>query len=230
VRFRLPALLPLLLLAAFARGGKPVASYPLDSSSNLTLVEGKAEVVAYRGRQAVHLIATEESRHVDGDVLALINGSDFKDGTIELEVAGTPRADAPSDARGFIGIAFRLQDQKGKGEYFYLRPTNARCDDQLRRNHSTQYVSEPDYPWHRLRKEAPGVYESYVDLDAGAWTKMKIVVTGTKAVLYVNGAPQPALVVNDLKLGETHGAIGLWAHSTTEAYFSKLTVQSSNTE
>ena len=54
---------------------------------------------------------------------------------------------------------------------------------------------------------------------------MKIVVSGAKALLYVNGASQPALVVNDLKLGDSHGQIGLWAHVTTEAYFSNLTVK-----
>ena len=86
-------------------------------------------------------------------------------------------------------------------------------------------MSAPDYPWQRLRKENPGVYESYADMDTGAWTRMKIVVTGTKALLYVNGASQPALVVSDLKLGESHGQIGLWAHSTTDAYFSNLTVR-----
>jgi hypothetical protein len=62
-------------------------------------------------------------------------------------------------------------------------------------------------------------------MDAGAWTRMKIEVSGTKAMLYVNGAAQPALVVNDLKLGDSHGQIGLWAHSTTDAYFSNLTVR-----
>lgn len=69
------------------------------------------------------------------------------------------------------------------------------------------------------------MYESYVDLEPGVWTRMKIVVSGTKAQLYVNGAEQPALVVNDLKLGESHGQIGLWAHNTTEAYFSRLVVK-----
>jgi hypothetical protein len=86
-------------------------------------------------------------------------------------------------------------------------------------------VSEPDYPWDRLRKENPGVYESYVDLESGAWTKIKIVVAGTQARLYLNGADQPALVVNDLKLGETHGRVALWAHWTTDAYFSDLTIK-----
>src|ERR1700721_467567 len=76
-------------------------------------------------------------------------------------------------------------------EYFYLRPPNGRSGDQLRRNHSVQYVSTPDYPWERLRKETPGVYESYADLDPGAWTRMKVVVSGKRAKLYVNGADQP---------------------------------------
>ena len=39
-----------------------------------------------------------------------------------------------------------------------------------------------------------------MDLDAGAWTKMNIVVSGTKAQLYVNGADRPCLIVNDLKI------------------------------
>ena len=42
-----------------------------------------------------------------------------------------------------------------------------------------QYASDPEFPWYRLRKESPGVYESYADMEAGAWTTMKIDVTGT---------------------------------------------------
>ena len=68
------------------------------------------------------------------------------------------------------------------------------------------------------------MYESYVDLDAGAWTRIKIVVAGSRAGLYVNGAGQPSLIVNDLKLGESHGRIALWTGGNTQAYFSNLTV------
>jgi len=85
-------------------------------------------------------------------------------------------------------------------------------------------VSQPDFPWQRLRDENPGMYESYVDLEAGAWTRIKIVVSGTKAQLYVNDAEQPCLIVNDLKLGEIHGPVALWTGSDTEAYFSNLKV------
>src|SRR5271154_4303645 len=100
---------------------------------------------------------------------------------------------APTDARGFIGVLFHVQDHGEKAENFYLRPTNGRADDQLRRNHSVQYVSEPEFPWARLRQETPGVYESYTDLEPSVWTHVKIVVAGVQARLYVNHAAQPCL-------------------------------------
>ena len=79
--------------------------------------------------------------------------------------------------------------------------------------------------WERLRSENPGVYESYVDLEPGVWTRMKIVVSGTHAQLYVNGAAQPCLIVNDLKLGKTRGKVALWIGPDTDAYFSNLTIR-----
>jgi hypothetical protein len=81
-------------------------------------------------------------------------------------------------------------------------------------------MSHPDFPWFRLREEAPGVYESYVDLVLGAWTPIKIVVGGSRAALYVSRATQPCLIVNDLKLGNVVGQIALWIGGGTLAYFS----------
>jgi hypothetical protein len=180
--------------------------------------------VEYRGRRAVTLLPAPETKSTDGSMMAILAGPEFKDGTIELDIAGTPRPGAPEDSRGFVGLAFRTGAHGERSEIFYVRPTNGRANDQLRRNHSVQYVSEPDYPWQRLRKETPGVYESYADLDAGAWTKMKIVVSGTTARLYVNGAEQPCLVVNDLKHGDGAGRIAFWAHVETDAHFGTITV------
>ena len=140
-------------------------------------------------------------------------------------MAGAPRPGADPSMKGFIGIAFRVQSQGSAFELIYLRPSNGRAPEQLTRNHSAQYVSDPDFTWERLRKETPGKYESYVDLEPGAWTRMRIEVSGTTARLYVNGASQPCLIVNDLKRGESHGPIALWAHETTEAYFSNLTIR-----
>lgn len=197
--------------------------FPLDSPSELELINVKAELVTYRGRSALRLL--EQNMMSDEQSIAILPDSNFKDGVIETELAGTPRADAPMEMRGFVGIAFRVQPYGSRFECFYLRPTNGRADDQLRRNHSTQYCSQPDYPWFRLREENPSVYESYVDLVTGEWAKIKIVVSGVRAQLYVNSAEQPCLIVNDLKLGETEGRIALWIGAGTEAHFSNVVVK-----
>jgi len=197
--------------------------FPLDSPSELELTNVKAELVTYRGRAALRLL--EQDMMSDEQSIAILPGSIFKDGVIETEIAGSPRADAPADMRGFVGIAFRVQPHGSQFECFYLRPTNGRADDQLRRNHATQYCSHPDFPWFRLREENAGVYESYVDLVTGEWTKIKIVVSGVRAQLYVNSAEQPCLIVNDLKLGETEGRIALWIGAGTEAHFSNVVVK-----
>lgn len=174
----------------------------------------------YSGRPAVRVDASPEA--ANGTSIAVVKGATFHDGTIALDVAGKPSAGAGPGARGFIGIAFRLQGERY--EYIYLRPTNGRADDQIRRNHSTQYSSHPDYDFARLRKESPEKYESYVDLEPGVWTRMRIEVRGTTAKLFVHDAPQPCLIVNDLKLGDSTGGIALWVGPGTEGYFSGLVV------
>jgi len=186
-------------------------------------VNVEVAAVEYDGKAALRL-REKPGVVVEADSLAVIPGLVFADGTIEVEVAGAPRADAFEGARGFVGIAFRLQKDPSKYECFYIRPKNGRAEDQLRRNHSTQYVSHPDFPWHRLRKETPGVYESYVDLAPGEWTRLKVVVAGTEARLFVHDAEQPCLIVKDLKLGDSEGAIALWIGAGTEGHFANLRV------
>ena len=63
-----------------------------------------------------------------------------------------------------------------------------------------------------------------MDLVPGQWTQVKIQVAGTGARLYVNGAEQPVLIVNDLKQPSTNGAIALWVGPGTIAHFSELKV------
>ncbi|HKQ57831.1 MAG TPA: hypothetical protein VJY35_08170 [Candidatus Eisenbacteria bacterium] len=191
---------------------------------HLTLVGCRAETAAYRGQRSIHLQSRIGHEADDDSMLAIVPNSDFKDGTIELDVAGSPIPQVPN-ARGFIGVAFRVQTRPDSFECFYIRPTNARADDQLRRNHSVQYTSSPGFPWQRLRQESPGGYETYADMEAGVWIHLKVEVAGTKARLYVNGATQPTLIVNDLKLGDTHGAIALWSHTFTDGYFANLRVR-----
>jgi 3-keto-disaccharide hydrolase len=195
--------------------------FPLDSVAGLELVHVVSKAVTYEGHKALRL---DMEKNYAGEGQALLTGSEFTDGTIEVDLAGLPAAGSDAGARGFVGIAFRASPHAAAFDCFYLRPTNGRADDQLRRNHSTQYTSMPDFPWERLRTQTPGVYESYVDLVTGAWTHVKLEVSGVRARLFVNGAAQPALIVNDLKRGATSGQIGLWIGVGTEAYFRDLRV------
>lgn len=188
------------------------------------VVNGHAEIVSYRGVRAVKLVPAPQTAGRDDDMLALLDRPAFRNGTIQVDVSGAPRPGAPADSRGFIGVSFRTGPHGEWSEVFYLRPTNARADDQLRRNHTVQYASHPDFPWSRLRQESPGLYESYADMEAGAWTSMRIEVAGRTARLYVNGASQPCLVVHDLKHGDEPGRIALWAHVETNAFFGPITV------
>ena len=180
---------------------------------------------AYKGRAALRAIALE---NVSGpDRLVMLDTPAFGDGIIEAWISGAPMANANATARGFVGLALRVQNET-KLEALYLRPTNGRAEDQLRRNHAVQYVSHPDYPWERLRAETPGNYETYVDLEPGRWTRVRIVVAGTRARLHVDGAEQPTLIVDDLKHGAgATGAVALWIGPGTEAHFSEVQVRGS---
>jgi hypothetical protein len=185
----------------------------------------KAEPTNYLGRQAVRITDVAPASVDDGKRFAVIPGSSFRDGTIEIYMTGDTLATADPTARGFVGLAFRVSADRSHYECFYLRPTNGRADDQLRRNHSLQYISMPDFGWQKLRTDAPGVYESYADLVPAQWTQVKIHVEGNHAQLYVNGAPQPALIVNDLRLPPAAGAIALWVGPGTVANFSGLKIE-----
>jgi len=190
----------------------------------LTPHKVKLQQVDYKGKRAIKII--EDGDTANGEAYAIVKGAPFHNGEIQLELAGQPIGGAVAAARGFIGIGFRLKD--GQFEYIYLRPTNGRADDQVRRNHSVQYSSHPNFSFAVSRAQAPEKYESYVDLEPGVWTRYRITVEGTKARLYVHGATQPCLIVNDLKLGDSTGGVALWIGPGTEGYFTGLQMRNAN--
>jgi hypothetical protein len=203
-------------------------SLALDDAAQVEARNVTVRAVDYRGGPALEVRRRVSGAAPDIDTFAFVPGFDFHNGTIEVEVAGSPLPDAPPGARGFVGVVFRVQTTDGSfaSEGIYLRPTNGRADEQVRRNHSTQYFAYPGYDFARLRREAPAQYESYVDLIPGEWTAMRIEVQGTTAKLFVGEAPQPALIVNDLKRGtDAHGSVGLYVDNGTDGHFRKLRVR-----
>lgn len=216
--------------------------YPLTSTAGVHLHNVSAEPATLQGKTGLKVtMADEPLRRLQAmtsderqrliqtgatvEQLVIIDDLEFGDGTISAEIAGDVQSGASEGARGFVGIAFRLQPDRRTYDAFYLRPTNGRADDQVRRNHSAQYISHPEWTWFRLREQFPSKYESYVDLVPGTWTAVKIDVRGEQARLYVHDMTQPTLIINDLKTGaQSKGAVALWLDVGTVAHFRNLTV------
>lgn len=189
-------------------------------SVKVALSTAKAE-----NKDALRVVKDATEQRANDVSIAKLVDVPFKDGTIEVNVLSRLLPNAGEGARGFIGIAFRVNNDNSKFEGIYLRPTNGRAEDQVRRNHSVQYFSYPDYDFARFRKEAPEKYESYADMGLNEWIKMKIVVKGQQAKLFINNSVQPCLIVNDLKHGsDLSGVVGLWVENGTEGFFADLKI------
>jgi len=199
--------------------------FKLDKN-NLEAVNVFMSIEKLNGKDVIKVIKDSTVAESDEPTFVKVKASEFQNGIIEVKVLSRLLKNAPEFARGFIGIAFRINDSNTRYESIYLRPTNGRADDQVRRNHSIQYYSYPDYKFSRLRKESPEKYESYSDMSLNQWIIMRIEIKDSRAKLFLNNSKQPSLIANDLKLGgENSGAIGFWVDIGTEGFFSDLKVQ-----
>lgn len=172
------------------------------------------EVTALQGRPGAIHVAERE-----GVGVVWIAGTDFAEGTIEVEVRGRDVFQ-----QSFVGIAFHGQDDTTY-EAVYLRPFNFRADDQARHQHAVQYVSLPDYDWPRLRKEFPEEFENPVDASAEptGWVPLRVVVTDRSVQVYVGGVKSATLEVR--KLGRLdRGLIGLWTGNNSDGAFANLRI------
>ena len=194
--------------------------------ANFRPVNTFINAVEIEGNETIRVTKDPKITEFDEATFAKLIDSAFKNGIIEVNVLSKLLEDAPDFARGFIGIAFRIDESNAKFECIYIRPTNGRAEEQLRRNRSTQYFSYPDFKFDRLRNESPGIYESYADMGLNEWISIKIEVKDERAKLYLNKSEHPVLVVNDLKHGaNASGGVGLWVDVGTEGYFADLKVE-----
>ena len=219
----------LILIAAIALSINSYGQKTRLDSNRLEAVNVFMSVEKLMGSEAVKVIKDSSVKKADEPTFVKIKGVKFKNGTIEVKVLSRLLKDAPDYARGFIGVAFHINDSNSKFECIYIRPVNARVDDQVRRNHSIQYYSYPDYKFDTLRKIAPEKYESYADMEMNKWITMRVEVKDAQAKLFLHNNTQPSLIVNDLKHGaDLSGGIGFWVETGTEGYFSDLRIIEAN--
>jgi hypothetical protein len=215
----------LFLFAAESAYGQKIN---LDGS-NLVPNKVNMQIENSQGESTVRVVKDPTVKEADEPTFVRIKNTNFKNGIIEVEVLSRLLTTASPTDRGFIGLAFRINDMNSKFECIYIRPTNGRAEDQVRRNHSIQYFSFPDYKYERLRKENPEKYESYADMGLNEWIRMKIEIEGSQARLFLNQSKQPSLIVNDLKQGaDRSGSVGLFVDIGTEGYFRNLKITRSN--
>lgn len=214
----------------FATCGKATAAAPPSEATEQSVVlrdvkdfvinGGQAEPTEYQGRKAIRLTTAPKQEAV----LAFLKGAQIQDGTIECDIALKITTSPGVHMPGFVGVAFRARPDGSHYELFYLRPGNARSEDQAMRNHSVQYVSIPEFDWYKLRREWPWLYESYAVLEPEHWSHIKIDVHGRVAKLFIDGSENPNLVVNGLKGEDLRGGVALWAYAGEQAYFANLKV------
>ncbi|MCG2616311.1 hypothetical protein LZZ85_18575 [Terrimonas sp. NA20] len=148
---------------------------------------------------------------------------DVSAGVIEVKVFSRIKPDSPfKQARGFIGLVFYIGEDDKAFESVYLRPSNGRSTDSAMRSHAVQYFAYPDHKFDRLRREAPGIYESGADIGLNEWISLRLEITKYARRLYINEGKIPVLSVMEPRGTQSYGAIGLWVDIGTEGYFKEF--------
>lgn len=226
-RYLFFAILSIQLINAFSQNlvfqGQTFALKNVTAS--VVKLNGKYVVKVERDLNALPFDTNRLGATVDEPTYVKLTGVDFKDGVIEVKMLSQIQDPSPFEsAQGFIGVAFRIDNDDSAYESIYLRPRVGRSDNQLFRNKTVQYYAYPDYKFDRLRKEADGMYETTAPVGLNEWITMRIEVTGEKAHMFINDAKYSTFVVGKMKGKTTHGAIALWVDIGTIGYFKDLKV------
>jgi hypothetical protein len=90
--------------------------------SRLEAVNVSMSIEKLTGSEVVKAVKDSSVKEVDEPTFVKIKGPNFKNGTIEVKVLSRLLKNAPDFARGFIGVAFRINDNNTKYESIYIPP------------------------------------------------------------------------------------------------------------
>ena len=202
-----------LVLASLVRAGTTQPTLSAHSDSTVWRIHNRAASTVSDKPNAIRLDARENAG------FAWLVGSDFSDGTIELDLRG-----ANQPGRSFVGLAFRGVDENTY-DAIYFRPFNFKNPDPVRAARSVQYISIPGADWPTLREKFPGKYESIVAPvpDPDDWFHARVVLAGKKITVFVNDATEPCLAVEALS-DRPRGLVGLWVGNGSAGDFANLKI------
>lgn len=195
-------------------------------TATVTKLNGQEVIKVERDLKALPFDTARLEATVDEPTYVKLKGVDFENGTIEVKMYSQIQDPSPfKSAQGFIGIAFRIDENDAAYESIYLRPRVGRSDNQFFRNHTVQYYAYPDFKFQRLRNTAPpGTYETTAAVNINEWITMRLEINGTKAEMFINNSKYSTFIVDKMLGKTTHGSIALWVDIGTTGYFKDLKV------
>jgi hypothetical protein len=207
----------MILLSRFGFSQQRTVSYNLSellSSGKLSTTNREANQLPAGDRSGIKISSGA------GEGAVWLNGITFANGVVEFDVKGKN-----VEQQSFVGIAFHgLVDTK-TFDVIYLRPFNFKADELVKRSHSVQYASHPDYPWPVLREKFNGKYESAIASapDPNNWVHVRIEVNYPEVKTFVNGNATASLVVTKLNERKS-GILGLWVGNNSDGDFANLKI------
>ena len=179
-------LLALLLIYIWGIGSANAPAQPRSvpmTADRWETVFGKMEFKEHKGAQAMVMVA---------EAGAQLNGLTFKNGTVEFDV---------EPAAMGAGLAFRMQDMRTL-ELLYFRPQPgcATAPDCMQYAPFTHGV----LLWDVLPQ-----YQTSAALRQNEWNHVKVVVSGRRMNVFVNGTASPTLVVGSLEGDTQEGQLAL---------------------
>lgn len=198
--------------------------------ASVVKMEGKEVLKVERDLESLPFDLNNLEKTVDEPTYVKLKGLNMEDGIIEVKMLSKLQKPLPFEqAQGFIGIAFRINENDSGYESIYLRPKVGRSESQFARNHTVQYYAYPDYKFNTLRApEFKGQFETYADVGLNEWITFRIEIEGRKAKLYINNQKHPAFIVSEMKGNSKSGTVGLWVDIGTEGYFKDFRVSGKN--
>lgn len=154
--------------------------------------------------------------------LAVLEEIEFSTGSIEVSLLGENL-----QGKSFIGIAFNIQNDSTY-ETVYFRAFNFESDEKIRREHCMQYVFEPEFPWHKLRKKHEGKFEAeFINPpDPDDWFTIIIKIRPRKIEVLDKRTNLTLMVVD--RLTETKSnKIGFWTGYGSKGSFKNLKINKS---
>ncbi len=170
----------------FALPNFAAAQQEIEFSGTSWLVRGQeAKLENYLGEEAL----------LFRNSAAYINDLEFENGTIEFDLA-------TAGNRSFVGVAFRIQESPGDYENFYVRPHNSGRFDAMQYTPVYNEVSA----WQLYAE-----YNAALDIPRDQWVHVRLVISGSRLAVYFDDAPEPAMVVEEMKGRPGPGGVAIRA-------------------